>query len=67
MRGSMGERTLVARINRALSKRGDGERLHKARPRWTNEFGAYYIHNGRYNGIFDRHLDLEAVAQELGL
>ena len=67
MSKSMSERALMARINRALSKRGDGERLRKARPRWANEFGEYYIHNGRYNAIFDRHLDLEAVAQELGV
>ena len=63
----MNERALMARINKALKERGDGERLCKSRPRWNSEFGEYYIHNGRYNAIFDRHLDLETVAHELGV
>ncbi|GEA62296.1 hypothetical protein [Vibrio comitans] len=59
-------RTLEARVNRALQK--DGLELRKSHPqsKWIGENGRYYIICQFTNGIESNHVDIEALAREMG-
>jgi hypothetical protein len=62
---SVSNRALVQRINRKL--RPDCEALKKARPRWWNELGDYYIVDYNRNWIVAKDVDIEDLGRELGV
>ncbi|GAB7220421.1 hypothetical protein [Vibrio comitans] len=59
-------RTLEARVSRALNK--EGLELRKSHPqsRWIGENGRYYLVEQLTNGIKSRHVDIVAIARDLG-
>ena len=61
------ERNLIRRINTRLAP--SDEQLHKSRAdsQWLNELGDFYITNVRHNFVVDSHVDLDALACELGI
>jgi hypothetical protein len=59
-------RALEARVRRRLAR--EGEVLHKCRQgsRWYPDLGDYYAANER-NHLVRTHIDLEQLAEELGV
>ncbi|GEA58909.1 hypothetical protein [Vibrio comitans] len=59
-------RALEARVNRALNK--EGLELRKSHPqsRWIVENGRYYVVDQFRNAIEAHHVDIEAMARDLG-
>jgi hypothetical protein len=55
---------LVKRINRRL--RPDGQMLRRAR-RWTVDTGDVYLVDSDHNFFLKGHVDVAALARELGL
>jgi hypothetical protein len=63
---TLSEKALFQRINRKLKK--DWEVIRRTRPgRWRTVFGVYYTINFRYNTIVARDVDLEELANKLGV
>ncbi len=61
----VGERALIARINRKLKP--EGEKLKKLRgERWLNDLGQYYVVNEHFNRVEQQHVDLEELARACG-
>ena len=61
----VGERALIARINRKLKQQG--EKLKKLRgERWASDLGYFYIVNETLNSVEAQHVNLEEMARELG-
>ena len=60
------ERDLYRRINRKLRPRG--EKLRKPRnPRTKFSIGRYYVIDVYRNALIHRHVNLQELAQELGV
>ena len=61
----VGERALIARINRKLKP--EGEKLKKLRgERWLNDLGQYYVIDVTQNSLLHPDVDLEGFARECG-
>lgn len=59
------ERAVIARINRKLAQ--NDEVLHKSRSeRARFDLGEFYTVNTRHNVMGETHVDLAALARELG-
>ena len=60
------ERAVVQRLNRALRPQ---EMVLKAcrSGQWHAELGDWYLVNFRYNAVYRKHVDLEAMAREEGV
>lgn len=57
---------LIGRVNRKLSAQGEVLRRCSERSRWFHDLGRYYIVSIYHNAIIAQHIDLEALAIELG-
>jgi hypothetical protein len=62
--GPVTAEVLVKRINRRL--RPDGQMLRRAR-RWTVDTGAFYLIDADRNFFLQGHVDVAALARELGV
>jgi hypothetical protein len=61
------EQSLIGKINRKLKK--DSEQLHKSRigSRLNFEVGDYYVIDHYHNFIAQKDVDLNELAEELGI
>jgi hypothetical protein len=67
-RRAVSERALLARIGRALRK--DGQAIRKNRSSTTDNIGglgAYYVVDEQRGSIAATHVEIEALAREIGV
>ena len=59
------EVALVQRVNRQLTK--EGQVLRLTTKRWVSDLGYYYILDPFTNAVVAYHVELEALAREMGV
>ncbi len=61
------EDALIGRMNSKLFAEGEILRQCSERSRWFNELGRYYTGDIQLKHVYAKHIDLEGLAQELGV